>query len=229
MEDRRLELRLVERLTVRQIEEVEHIGVLEGIGRLLEHLAAGGQLEQPGLVPALEQAGEEEGVAGGEAPEWVGRARRQRQIRRNITGLVMFSPGVAEDQFITRLVMNLRRAVGVRLVEEPEVAQVGDREASAVACRQPLGQLLQQSPAVRRPRFPILPDLDDLPSDVPVGEHHLAVDRAHDAVAGPIEDRDQAVEEVVQGGGRRRQVFSLSAGHPHCSIQLSTSAHGPGS
>lgn len=94
--------------------------------------------------------------------------------------------------------MNSWGTVGVRQVEEPEVAEVRD----GVAATNPHAELGRECGedviAVLGPDRAGLMVLDDHPADVPVREHHLAVHRSHDARPGIVEDRDDALEERAQ-------------------------------
>lgn len=127
----------------------------------------------------------------------------QRQILQYATWGVAYLAGVqVTSGFATCHVANLRRPLGVDLIEGPEVTKVGAGETLAVVPCQLLRQCLDQRAAVLSPLGAALQSFDDLPADVPVGQQHLAIDTADHAPARVIEDRCDPSEKAIH---RRRQ------------------------
>jgi hypothetical protein len=132
---------------------------------------------------------------GRESVEWCGVELPERSATSLVANLPGSGRACAPLGFATSDVANLGTAVTVRDVEGPEVPQVGCRVASADPFLKMLRQLLDDLLAVLGAGLPALHVLDDLAADVPVRQHHLAVDGADDASARLLDDRHYALDE----------------------------------
>lgn len=129
----------------------------------------------------------------------------QRQILQYATWGVANLAGVQVTYgFATCHVANLRRPLGVDLIECPEVTKVGTGEALAVMPCQLLRQCLDQRATILSPLGAALQSFDDLPADVPVGQQHLAIDTADHAPARVVEDRCYPGEKATHRSRQAR-------------------------
>lgn len=123
---------------------------------------------------------------------------RKSQIIQNITSLVMNLPtALLPEQFITNLVMNFRQPIGVCLVEQSKVAQIGDGKPFAVPYKQPFRKLRQYFFPICRTFITYLQFLNNFAPDQPVGDHHRAVDRIDNLGPCPIQNGHDTIKQAI--------------------------------
>ena len=119
------------------------------------------------------------------------------QIIQNITSLVMNLPtAIPPGQFITRLVMNFRQPLGVDLVEQSEIAQIGNGKPFAVSFMQSFGEFRQNFFSVCRTFITGLQFLNNFASDQPLGDNHVVIDGADCVRAGLLQNGNHPVKEI---------------------------------